>query len=211
MKYKCIIFDCDGVLVDSEEISISVLVEMASELGAKFEKEHALETFAGASLDSCFEEIKRRTQKELPHFFEKEFRKRTFQAFKEELKPIPGIHQLLKSVQVPYCVASNGPLEKTTLNLTTTGLIEQFENRIFSAYELKKWKPDPALFLYAAKSMGFSPSECVVIEDSKAGFQAAKSGGFDSYILTKSKNKMAFEEFGANTFSHMNQLLELLS
>jgi len=95
MKYKCIIFDCDGVLVDSEGISNRILVEMANSVGAKIELKYALENFAGKSLKSVFEHIEKLIEKKVPDSFEKEYRKKTFKAFKTELKPIRGIHNLL--------------------------------------------------------------------------------------------------------------------
>ncbi|PRX54186.1 HAD family hydrolase [Flagellimonas meridianipacifica] len=211
MKYKCIIFDCDGILVDSEEISNSILVEMANEIGAKIEMEYALESFAGKSLKSCLEYIEKRIEKPLPNEFEKKFRSRTFSAFKTDLKPIEGIHNLLDQIEIPFCVASSGPVEKIRLNLTTTHLIEKFENRIFSSYEIGSWKPNPRIFEYAAEEMGFKPNQCAVIEDSMVGIKAGLNGGFDVYALVNQKNKDEFKKAGAQVFFGMNELYELLN
>ena len=210
MKYKCIIFDCDGILVDSEEISNSILIQMANEIGVEIKMEYALENFAGKSLKSCFEHIEKLIKKSLPNTFEKEYRNRTFSAFKTDLKPIKGIHKLLDQIKIPFCVASSGPTEKIRLNLTTTNLIEKFENRIFSSYEIGSWKPNPEIFEYAAKKMGFEPNECVVIEDSLAGIKAGRKGGFDVYGFCNEKNNRLFENEGAKVFSEMNELYELL-
>ncbi|MDN5204306.1 HAD family hydrolase [Fulvivirgaceae bacterium BMA10] len=210
MKYKYIIFDCDGVLVDSEEISNTVLIEMAKEVNAEIKMEYALKNFAGKSLRSSFNYIENLIGKQLPSHFENDFRKRTFNAFKTKLKPIKGIHDLLNNISVPYCVASSGPLEKIELNLTITGLIEKFENRIFSSYEIGSWKPNPGIFEYASKKMGYKPNECAVIEDSIAGVKAARKGGFDVFGFTNKKNQTDFENEGAKVFFEMNKLKELL-
>lgn len=210
MRYKCIIFDCDGVLVDTEGITNATLVAMAKELGAEIEMDYATKNFSGKALKSCFEHIAQEVGHPLPDTFEPEFRKRTFAAFKTEIQPIKGIHQLLDQVKVPFCVASSGPKEKIVLNLTTTKLIDKFEGRIFSAYEIGSWKPDPGIFLHAAKTMGFEPSECVVIEDSFAGVQAGKRGGFDVYAYATPENKDELEKEGAITFFEMETLLTLL-
>jgi HAD superfamily hydrolase (TIGR01509 family) len=194
MKYKCIIFDCDGVLVDSEGISNSVLIEMAKEIGVKITHEYALENFSGKSLKNCLAYIENVLGEKLPNDFESRFRNKTFSAFKTDLQPINGIHELLNQIEVSFCVASSGPPEKIKLNLTTTHLINHFEDRIFSSYDIGSWKPNPEIFLYAAKKMGFEIAECVVIEDSITGIQAAKAGGFDVIGFVNDNNKERFSE-----------------
>lgn len=211
MKYKCIIFDCDGVLVDSEEISSKILIDMANFLGAEIDMEYADINFTGKSLESVFVQIEKLAGKKLPENHERDYRNRTFKAFKSELKPIKGIHSLLNKISVPYCVASNGPTEKIRLNLSVTNLLDKFENKIFSAYAVKSWKPDPELFLFAANKMGFAPSDCVVIEDSIAGIIAAKKGGFDVFGYAKPNNHEEFEKEGAKVFFEMETLIDLLN
>ena len=211
MKYKCIIFDCDGVLVDSEEISSKILIDMANFLGAEIDMEYADINFTGKSLESVFVQIEKLAGKKLPENHERDYRNRTFKAFKSELKPIKGIHSLLNKISVPYCVASNGPTEKIRLNLSVTNLLDKFENKIFSAYAVKSWKPDPELFLFAANKMGFAPSDCVVIEDSIAGIIAAKKGGFDVFGNAKPNNHEEFEKEGAKVFFEMETLIDLLN
>lgn len=210
MKYKCIIFDCDGVLVDSEAISAKIFQNMAIELGFKIDFETVLEQITGTSMKENLTFFRENIDGELPTDFEKEFRKRTYVAFKTELKPINGIHNLLNKITVPFCTASSGPIEKIVINLTTTNLIDKFENRIFSSYEIGSWKPEPGIYLHAAKTMGFWPNECVVIEDSEAGIKAAKAGGFDVYALANENKKSRFEKLGANVFFNMDELSSLL-
>ena len=210
MKYKCIIFDCDGVLVDSEGISIGILLEMANPLGAEIGQEYALRNYAGKSLKSVLADIESRLTEKLPQHFETRYRERTYEAFRSDLKPIEGIHKLLNQINIPYCVASSGPPEKIRLNLTTTGLIEKFENHIFSSYEINSWKPDPGIFEYAAGKMGFPPSECAVIEDSIAGIKAAVKGGFDVFGFVNPGNQAEMKNEGATTFLRMQELSDLL-
>jgi len=211
LKYKCIIFDCDGILVDSEEISTSILIQMANEIGANIKMEYALKNFTGKSLKSCLDYIEKQIDQPLPNRFEKEYRSRTFSAFKTDLKPINGIKELLNKITVPCCVASSGPVDKIRLNLTTTNLIQKFEDRIFSSYEISSWKPNPEIFEYAAGKMGFEPNQCAVIEDSLAGVQAGVKGGFDVYGLANDKNKVELEKAGAKVFFEMNELYKLLN
>lgn len=210
MNYKCVIFDCDGVLVDSETISAIIFQKMAKELGFDLDYKSTVENFTGTPMTENLRFIEEHIKGNLPERFEQNFRDRTYDAFKTDLKPIKGIHNLLDKIKVPFCVASSGPVSKIRLNLTTTRLINKFEGRIFSSYEIGSWKPEPGIFLHAAKEMGFSPEECVVVEDSEAGVKAAVSGGFKVFVLSKHKKKEAFEKLGANVFFSMNELSSIL-
>jgi len=210
MKYNCIIFDCDGVLVDSEAISAKVFQEMIFELGTEIDFETVLEQITGTSMKENLKFFSEKINGELPTDFETEFRKRSYEAFKTDLKPIKGIQELLKKIKIPIGVASSGPVEKIRLNLTTTNLIQFFGENIFSSYEIQSWKPEPEIYLYAANKMGFKPEECAVIEDSTVGVKAAKAGGFDVYAFSNDKSKIAFKELGAMVFFEMEELETLL-
>ncbi len=183
-KYKCIIFDCDGVLVDSEAIGNQVLVDLANELGAKIDLDYALKNFKGGSLENCVAQINALTPNDLPADFEDRYRKQSFINFRKYIKPIDGVVNVVKNLNVPFCVASSGPESKIKLNLELTGLLPYFKYNIFSCYTIKKWKPDPAVFLWAAKTMRFEPKDYVVVEDSLTGVKAAKAGGFDVFGYT---------------------------
>lgn len=211
MKYKCIIFDCDGVLVDSEAISSGVLTEMANELGIEISHEEALENFTGKSLQFSLKYIETAYGQPLPEDFELQFRQKSFEQFALNLQPIDGIHELLNSLSLPFCVASSGPTEKIIRNLTTTNLIQHFEGKIFSSYDIQSWKPEPDIFLHAAKSMGFEVHECIVIEDSSTGIQAAQSGGFDVLGFVNDGNTERFQNENIPICFSMNELRNLLS
>lgn len=211
MDYKCIIFDCDGVLVDSETISAKIFQQMAAELGFYMDFETAVEHFAGVSMKENLNLVADNIEGDLPDSFEQQYRKRTFEAFKKDLKPIDGIHELIEKITVPFCVASSGPVEKIRLNLTATHLIDKFEGRIFSCYDIKSWKPEPDIYLHAAKTMGFAIEDCIVIEDTLPGITAARNGGFKVFAFGNKKNRSVFEELGATVFYSMSELEKLLN
>ena len=211
MEHKCIIFDSDGVLVDSETLSAKVFQEMAMELGFDLDFETAVERFAGTSMKENLLFIQENIQGSLPVDFEKEFRGRTYKVFKTDLKAVNGIADLIEKLGIPYCVASSGPVEKIRLNLGLVNLLDHFENKIYSSYDIGSWKPDPGIFLHAAKEMGFTPEECAVIEDSASGIRAAVAGGFKVYALANEKMKKTFEQLGAIAFENMKELEKLLA
>lgn len=209
-KYKCIIFDCDGVLIDSESIAIGVLVDMANKLGANMDFKESLIDLKGKSLNLCMSLIANKIVKPLSENFEKEYRANTFKAFKEKIQPIKGIKDVLEQLELPFCVASSGPENKIRLNLEITGLLPFFENSIFSCYTIQKWKPEPDIFLWAAKTMGYTPKECLIIEDSVSGVMAAKRGGFDVFGYTEHDYKNELENIAHKTFGNMNELLGMI-
>jgi HAD superfamily hydrolase (TIGR01509 family) len=210
MKPKFIIFDCDGILVDTEEISCGVLAEEARKLGADLSNQEALETFAGTSYHFVFDFIAKRLGKKLPEEFEEIYRKRTFEEFEKNLQPIPGIHEVIKKLHLPFCVASNAPAYKVEFNLKLVKLFPFFEKNIFSAYQVNAWKPDPTLFLTAAKSNGFLPAETLVIEDSPAGVQAAIAANMKVLGFAKGKKAEILASKGATVISDMKEIFNHL-
>ena len=209
-KYKCIIFDCDGVLVDSEPIANQVLVEMANEFGANIDLDYALKNFKGTSMQNCYDQVAKLATQRLPHDFMPNFRERSFESFKRNIQPVEGVTELIERLEIPFCVASSGPENKIRLNLELTGLLPHFENNIFSCFTINKWKPDPAVFLWAAETMGFKPEECVVIEDSMSGVNAAKNGGFDVFGFTAHDHNKELEGNATWTFNDMSEILKLI-
>jgi HAD superfamily hydrolase (TIGR01509 family) len=210
LKYKGIIFDCDGVLVDSEAISNQVIVELANAQGANIDLDYAIRNFSGTSLQFVMDHIESLIGKKLPDNFNREYRRISFIRFQNQIQPVNGIVDVLEQLTVPFCVASNGPLNKMDLNLRLTSLSKYFEGKMFSAYEVNSWKPDPTLFLTAAKSMELKPSDCAVIEDSVSGIKAGISGGFDVFAIAHEHQKESYEKHGATVFNEMSELLELL-
>ncbi|MBB3697011.1 HAD-IA family hydrolase [Flammeovirga yaeyamensis] len=209
MKIKAIIFDCDGVLVDSESITMKVFIELFAKYGATMTYQEALDKFVGKAFNQILDCIEEEYDVELPSDFEDQFRAQTFAAFKTDIQPIEGIKEVLSQLKLPYAVASNGPMSKMQLNLTTTGLIQYFDHHLYSAYDLKAWKPDPKLFIHAATQLGFSPEECLVIEDSLSGVEAALNGGFKVMAYVDGAEKEIFNQKGVKTFDKMIDLLDL--
>jgi HAD superfamily hydrolase (TIGR01509 family) len=172
-----ILFDCDGTLVDSEMLGNEVLAAFACELGARMTAAEAATLFRGRKMAECVAEIEEMIGRRLPESFVPELRGRTADAFRERLQPVDGALELVRSLRVPFCVASSGPREKIELSLTVTGLLPYFEGRIFSSYDVGAWKPDPALHLHAARTLGVQPELCVVIDDSMPGILAGVAAG----------------------------------
>jgi len=211
MEVKCIIFDCDGVLVDTEKIGNGILLEMAHEYGFKMELEDAYRNFNGRNLKDCFKHIEEAIEQKLPETFETEYREKSFEAFKTQVKPMEGVVAFIDQLKIPYCVASSGPMDKIRLNLEVAGLLEKFEGKMFSSYQINSWKPEPGIFLHAAKEMGFEVKDCIVLEDSKAGVKAGISGGFKVYGFANGFNNEDLKEEGAELFSSYEELKELLN
>ncbi|MEP3838018.1 MAG: HAD family hydrolase [Algibacter sp.] len=209
-KYKCVIFDCDGVLIDSEPIAIGVLVEMANYLGANMDFERSMVALKGKSFQYCSNYISKRIKKPMPIHFEQDYRINTFESFRKNIQPIKGISNVLKNINLPFCVASSGPENKIRLNLDLTGLLPFFEAHIFSCYAIQKWKPEPDVFLWAAETMGYEPEDCLVVEDSLSGVRAAKAGGFDVFGYTEHDYNSELNNEATKTFSSMDKLLKML-
>lgn len=172
MTSKLVIFDCDGVLVDSETLGNDVLAEMLAIHGHQISGDESKNRFRGFQFTKCLEILEQETGIRLPESFEADFRLRMSSVFREQLQPLEGARRLVESMQVPFCVASSGPRTKIEENLRTTNLYPHFVDKIFSAYEVKSWKPDPGLFLAAANRFGVAPNDCVVVEDSFVGVSA---------------------------------------
>ncbi len=174
---ELVIFDCDGVLVDSEPISLAVLVDALDVAGVSMDATEATERFLGKSLKSMSEILHDDYGLAVDDLFLEGMRKTLYARFSQELQPIDGIRQVVDALPVSFCVASSSQPERIRLSLSVTGLIDRFEPNIFSATMVRNGKPAPDLFLHASRAMGISPGSCVVVEDSPAGVMAAKAAG----------------------------------
>lgn len=180
---RLVIFDCDGVLVDSEPISVSVLVKAMNDLDIPITEEEVYGRFLGRSLATVIETMKSEYNVHPGEAFLEQIRTDLYARFRTELKPIDGIAATIDALHLPCCVASSSQVERIRLSLTVTGLIERLPH-IYSASMVKNGKPAPDLFLHAAREMQVDPMHCVVIEDSPAGIEAAKAAGMKVFAFT---------------------------
>jgi len=171
-----VIFDCDGVLVDSEMLSCRCLTEVLATHGISLGLDQALDLFLGRSTSAVFEHY-RALGRTIPEQFSTELGARVRTALVSALRPIEGIGLVLKDLQIPHCVASSSDIERVSLSLSLTGLAPHFETRLYTSQMVKHGKPAPDLFLHAAERMRADPARTLVIEDSVSGVSAGKAAG----------------------------------
>ncbi|MFE9454289.1 HAD family hydrolase [Streptomyces sp. NPDC006739] len=213
MRYDLVIFDNDGVLVDSEPISNRHLAAYLTELGHPTSYEDSIRDYMGSAMHRIHDLVLERTGRRLPDDFDDVFHARVFAAFERELKPVTGVVGVLEKLTadgVPYCVASSGSHERIRVGHRTTGLDRWFDQaRIFSSQDVGRGKPAPDLFLHAAERMGVTPERCVVVEDSPLGVRAAVAAGMDVYGFTAMTPAERLADAG-QLFSDMEELSGLL-
>jgi HAD superfamily hydrolase (TIGR01509 family) len=176
MRPHLIIFDCDGVLVDSEVLSCRCLCEALAGCGIEVGLEETLDLFLGRSLDAVLEHYQG-LGRPIPRQFPAELMVKVQETFRSALCPIDGIGQVLEGLKIPHCVASSSTLDRVSLSLSLTGLARHFGDRLYTAQMVDRGKPAPDLFLYAARCMQADPARTLVIEDSVSGVRAAKAAG----------------------------------
>jgi HAD superfamily hydrolase (TIGR01509 family) len=179
-----LIFDCDGVLVDSELLANEALAELMSALGHPMTTQQALQTFSGLRLRDVLESAEALLSSPVPTDLGAAAGQRLFERFRDELQPVKGVREALDLLPYPRCVASSSSRERLDLSLEVTGLKGLFGDNIFSADQVEHGKPAPDLYLFAARSLGAIPATCIVIEDSMLGIQAAVSAGMKTVGFT---------------------------
>lgn len=208
------IFDCDGVLVDSDRISLRIQAERIRALGLPLSDADCVREFLGIGMPATLRRIEEWLGRPLPDGWEAELEAEVEAAFRRELRPVPGIVEALDQIALQTCIASSGSHEKMTLTLGLTGLYERFAGRIFSADEVERGKPDPDLFFYAAERIGVVPERCVVIEDSPWGVAAGVAAGMSVLGYAADADPQiaaALREAGAIVFTAMADLPGLLA
>ncbi|MEE2694603.1 MAG: HAD family hydrolase [Pseudomonadota bacterium] len=188
-NYALVIFDCDGVLVDSELIANKVLAQALTNEGYHCTFQESILRFVGLDLKTIQRQVEQKLGKKLSRGFNDALRIETTRVFQKELDPVVGIESALAGIHFPKCVASSGTREKIHLCLNLTGLSDYFpDTRIFSAEQVPRGKPAPDLFLHAAAKMHANPSDCVVIEDSIPGVIAARAAGMSVFGFAGGKH-----------------------
>jgi HAD superfamily hydrolase (TIGR01509 family) len=229
-----VIFDCDGVLVDSEILSAQVFSEcLAEQYGLHVSEHYSLEAYRGKSVADCinmitdeltaklgWQDLPKEERDERGKNFWRHVQLQTLVACEDRLLPVAGVESVLKQLQaekIPFCVASNGKHEKMAVTLVKTNLLQYVEGHVFSFEDVLRGKPAPDLFLHAAKTMGVPAAEAIVVEDSLTGVIAAKAAGMRplAYCPPEHDGKpnallQPMRELGAEIFFHMNELLPLI-
>jgi HAD superfamily hydrolase (TIGR01509 family) len=172
-KIELVIFDCDGVVIDSEILSAQVLINMLVEKGVDIDRAYVQQHFLGCNFKTVSQKIANAFNVTLPESFEGDYREALLNEFETSLTTTDGISDVLKNLAVPICIATSSSPVRTAKALSVVSLSKYFSNTVFTSSEVKRGKPAPDLFLHAAKQMGVKPEHCLVIEDSKAGVSAA--------------------------------------
>lgn len=207
---KCLLFDCDGTLVDSELLNCEAMAEELEHAGIAEHADSLFQRYKGRNFYKVIDDLEQRHGIKLDDQFADRFRHRAAIRFSQHLRPVPGIHKALRALPHPKCVVSNAPLKKIRHELELAELEAFFSNRLYSAYEVESWKPDPDLFLYAADSEGCLPAECVVIEDSKVGVEAAVKAGIP--VVLYDSTGVSDDSWQATiTISSMHDLAQAIS
>lgn len=208
-----VIFDCDGVLVDSERPANRLLTRYLNDHGVAIDVEETEATFVGLSLTTCAEVVLERYGVRMPDSFVDDIRTGTAEVLAREVQAIPGVRNAVERIAIPTCVASSGEVSKMTLTLGTTGIIDLFAGRLYSATMVKRGKPAPDLFLHAAHEMKVHPDACVVVEDSPFGLQAARAAGMRALGFTGGSHRdhhrdrqMLLDAGADGVFQHMDDL-----
>ena len=210
----CLLFDSDGTLVDSESINMRALADELALQNIVEDPNALLGNYRGWRIKQVLEDLGKRHKLLLDAAFEKRFRQRASDYFDRDLQPVSNIKAALTQLGYPKCVASNAPMAKLVQVLTKTQLDLFFDGKLFSAYEIASFKPDPGLFLHAANSMGFDPANCVVIEDSLVGVQAAMAANMHCVLYhpgdaAEDPKLSALLNDSAGCITHIGNMLEL--
>lgn len=207
----CLIFDCDGTLVDSELLGHRALATRLREIGVEEDAEDLSQRYRGFKLQTLLDDLRTRHRIELPESFVADYRSLLTALFESELQAVPHVKDALTQLSQAKCVASSGPRAKIAQALRVAGLAGHFGANLFSSYEVGSWKPEPGIFLAAAQGMGFAPEDCIVIEDSPVGIEAAKAAKMRAFWFDPGRERPYDVEAGVTAFGDMAELPTLLA
>ena len=182
--FDLVIFDCDGVLIDSEIISARMLISELDRLGVRIDLDYVARHFLGRSYPTVMAQIRREFGLDLPPDFEDNYRERLLDAFRSDLRVMPGVRDTLAALAVPFCVATSSSPRRAEMSLALTGLRDAIGPHLFTASQVAQGKPAPDLFLFAASRMAADPARTLVIEDSLTGIRAALAAGMQVWHFT---------------------------
>ena len=208
--FDLVIFDNDGVLVDSEAYANQILTDLLLEYGFSMTRDECTATFLGRTLAAVREWAEPRRGRALPRDFEDRYHHQLFDVFRTSLTAMPGVAATIDRIAIRNCVASSGTHERIRLALTTTGLLARFEGKIFSAQDVARGKPEPDLFLHAAQTLGIRPERCAVIEDSPLGVEAANRAHMTAFGFARMTPAERLRDATGGVFTSMDELPALL-
>lgn len=206
---KCLIFDCDGTLVDSEYLCNLGLEVKLREYGIASSASEMMKKYRGGKLLDILTSVQEEHNVLLKENFVTDYRDLVEQLFERDLNACTGVHEFLTQNKVPVCIASSGPRNKINKALEITGLKKYFDNNIFSSYEINSWKPDPEIFLHASKQMGVDSHECLVIEDSTKGIEAGLAAGMKTILFDPTG--LHSDDKAVPSIDEMNKLKDIIS
>ena len=215
MTPSLVIFDCDGVLVDTERLTNQNMASIVTELGYPITGPECQRRFMGRTLESVQQMVEELTARKLPSDWPDQVRLRDLESFKAGVPAIHGVEAVLDVLdrrKVPYCVGSSGKYQKMRTTLGSSGLLPRLEGKLFSAQDCDQGKPAPDVFLLAARTMGHPPETCIVVEDSVPGVTAARAAGMRvfAFVEDPSCDRDAMVAAGGILFEHMADLPDLL-
>jgi HAD superfamily hydrolase (TIGR01509 family) len=206
-QVECVLFDCDGTLVDSEVLCSKAYVHMFKHVGITLSLEEVFKRFKGIKLYEIIEQINTEQGVSFPvSELEPIFRQEVARLFDAELQPIAGARELLAQMTVPMCTVSNGPVSKMQHSLGLTGMLSYFDDRLFSGYDIQRWKPDPAIVFHAAKQMQVPVERCILVDDSAAGAQAGIAAGIPVFYFCADPHNKPIAHPRVTMFDDLAQL-----
>jgi HAD superfamily hydrolase (TIGR01509 family) len=213
---KLVIFDCDGVLIDSELLSADTMISELKKVGIDIDHQFFFTELVGKSFKQGLEILSVKFGRAPDHDFPENFRTELRSRFEDELKPIEGIANLIDSLKIPCCVATSSAPDRAAHSLTVAGLIDKFKGHVYTSTMVKNGKPAPDLFLYAAEMMGIQPAHCVVVEDSLYGLQGARAAGMQAWHFSGGGHYQRGYALPADavfdrSFSHMRDIHQALN
>lgn len=207
MSVECIFFDCDGTLVDSEMLCTQAYVNTFAQFGATLSLQEMFEKYKGVKLYDIISDVCAQHQLSTPvSVLEPAYRQEVARLFELELKPVPGARALLEKITVPMCVVSNGTVPKMQHSLGLTDMRSFFGDRLYSGYDIERWKPDPELMYHAAQQMQVPIEHCILIDDSEAGAKAGIAAGIPVFYYCVDAHNPPLDHPLVTVFNDMAQL-----
>ncbi|WP_333610096.1 6-phosphogluconate phosphatase [Pantoea piersonii] len=207
MSVECVFFDCDGTLVDSELLCTQAYVNTFALYGISCLLQEMFEKYKGVQLYDIIRDVAETHHVSLPQAaFETDYRAEVARLFDESLTPIPGAKALVEKITVPMCVVSNGTVKKMQHSLGLTGMLPWFNQRLFSGYDISRWKPDPGLMYHAAEQMQVPVERCILVDDSEAGARAGIAAGIPVFYYCADAHNPDIDHPLVTRFTEMSEL-----